>query len=123
MRGENIRDRTQRLALNVLDIASEIPRDYSSQVLARQVTRSATSVGANYRAACRSKSGRDFLNKLKIVEEELDETMFWLELIAARKLALPEKLAPLIAESNELLAIIVKSIVTVKENEKAKAKE
>ena len=116
MKGENIKDRTMRFAIRVLSMTSAIPKDYSSQILAHQIVRSATSAGANYRAACRSKSRRDFINKLKIVEEELDETSYWLEVIDESKIFPPERISPLISENNELLSIIVKSIQTAKIN-------
>jgi four helix bundle protein len=116
MKGENIKDRTMRFAIRVLNMTSAIPKDYSSQVLSRQIVRSATSAGANYRAACRSKSRRDFVNKLKIVEEELDETIYWLDVIEESKIFPPEKITPLITENNELLSIIVKSIQTARKN-------
>jgi four helix bundle protein len=122
MKGENIKDRTMRFAIRVLNMASAIPKDYSTQILSHQILRSATSAGANYRAACRSKSRRDFVNKLKIVEEELDETMYWLELIDESKIFPTEKISPLISENNELLSIIVKSIQTAKENGVARNK-
>ena len=117
MKGENIKDRTREFAIRVLKMVSAMPKNYSSQVLSHQIVRSATSVGANYRAACRSKSRRDFVNKLKIVEEELDETCYWLELIEVCTFFPTEKISPLIRESDELLAIIVKSIQTARENE------
>jgi four helix bundle protein len=116
MKGENIKDRTMTFAIRVLNMASAIPKDYSSQVISHQIVRSATSAGANYRAACRSKSRRDFVNKLKIVEEELDETNYWLELIEDSNIFPAEKISSLIKESDELLSIIVKSIQTAKEN-------
>jgi four helix bundle protein len=116
MKGENIKDRTMRFVIRILSMASAIPRDYSSQIISQQIVRSATSAGANYRAACRSKSRRDFVNKLKIVEEEMDETSYWLELIEESKIFPTEKISPLISENNELLSIIVKSIQTAKEN-------
>jgi len=118
MNGENIKERTKGFAIRILKMVSAIPKNYSSQVLAHQIARSATSVGANYREACRSKSRRDFVNKLKIVEEELDETSYWLELIDASNIFPTEKISPLIGEVNELLSIIVKSIKTARENEK-----
>lgn len=80
----------------------------------RQLIRCSSSVGANYRAACRAKSSRDFLNKLKIVEEELDETMFFIELIIEIKLELKSLWDKVYNESEELLKIIVKSIGTVR---------
>ena len=89
--------------------------------ICHQIVRAASSVGANYRSACRSKSRRDFINKLKIVEEELDETIYWLQLIGATGLQPIGRLKPLIDEANELLAIIVVSIITAKKNERAKS--
>ena len=71
--------------------------------------------GANYRAACLGKSEKDFLNKLKMVEEELDETMYWLELIMELRLVKPELLEGLYAENDELLRIIIKSVITMRE--------
>ena len=111
-----------KFAIRVLNLASSIPKNYSSQVLSHQIVRSATSAGANYRAACRSKSRKDFINKLKIVEEELDETSYWLEVIAEINLFPRERISPLIDESNELLSIIVKSIQTAKVNGLARNK-
>jgi four helix bundle protein len=116
MKGENIKDRTMTFAIRILCMASVIPKNYSSQVISHQIVRSATSAGANYRAACRSKSRKDFVNKLKIVEEELDETSYWLELIEESKFFPPEKITSLIKESDELLSIIVKSIQTARQN-------
>jgi len=104
--------------MRILKMGDAIPRSFSSQIISQQVLRSATSVGANYRAACRSKSRRDFVNKLKIVEEELDETMYWLELIEESNIFPAERISPLIRESNELLAIIVTSIQTARANGK-----
>ena len=116
MKGENIKNRTKEFALRILKMASAVQKEYSSQIISQQITRSATSVGANYRAACRSKSRRDFVNKLKIVEEELDETMYWLELIEDSNIFPADRISPLISESNELLAIIVTSIQTARGN-------
>jgi len=76
--------------------------------------RSATSVGANYRAACRAKSNADFISKMGTVEEEADECLYWMELLAEAKLVQPEKLQPLMAEADELVAITVSSINTAK---------
>jgi four helix bundle protein len=95
MKGEDIKDRTREFAIRILKLSSALPKDYASQVIAHQITRSATSVGANYRAACRSKSARDFVNKMKMVEEELDETCYWLELIGRGSIFPTEKIAGL----------------------------
>jgi four helix bundle protein len=118
MKGENIQQRTADLAGRVLKLSRALPQDYDIQVLSHQVVRSSTSVGANYRAACRSKSRKDFINKLKMVEEELDETIYWLELINDAEIFNPGRLRPLMVECKELLAIIVKSILTAKQNER-----
>ena len=120
MKGENIRDRTKGFAISVIKLESGLPKNYSSQIIYRQIVRSATSSAANYRAACRSKSRRDFVNKLKIVEEELDETNFWLELFQAFTIFPAEVILSLIRENNELLSIIVRSIQTTKENGRKK---
>ena len=119
MKGENIKDRTKGFAIRILKMVSALPGDYTTQVISHQIARSATSVGANYRAACRSKSRKDFINKLKIVEEELDETGYWLEVIGESNIFPIDKISPLIRESEELLAIIVKSIHTARANEKS----
>lgn len=85
-------------------------------MVADQILRSSSSIGANYRAARRAKSGRDFLNKLKIVEEEADETLYWLEVLEKRRIGSQEVLSSLIQEAHELLSIIVKSINTTRSN-------
>jgi len=79
-----------------------------------QLNHSASSTGANYRAACRAKSKADFLNKLKIVEEELDETLFFMELLVELNTELREKIVPIYKEGNELLFIIVAAITTLR---------
>jgi four helix bundle protein len=99
-----------------MKMSDHLPRRYSAMTISRQIIRSATSAGANYRAACRSKSARDFINKMKIVEEELDETEFWLGLIGEMEFLSTAKLADLKKEANELLSIIVKGILTAKNN-------
>lgn len=97
-------------------MTDHLPKNDMGEILTDQILRSATSVGANYRAACRSKSKKDFINKLKIVEEEMDETLYWLSLIEECELIKPEKLTQLKAEGNELLAIFVTSLKTAKDN-------
>lgn len=91
-----------------------MPNDLTGQTIAKQIIRSGTSPDANYRAACLGKSDKDFLNKLKIVEEELDETLYWLELIIEAELLKPASLDDLVKENQELLKIIVSSIRTMK---------
>ena len=91
-----------------------MPNQISSMAIAKQIVRSGTSPAANYRAACLGKSDKDFLNKLKMVEEELDETIHWLEIIAESEMIPANKLLGLQQEAHELYKIIVSSIVTTR---------
>ena len=119
MKGLDIQARCESIAIRVIKMAFQLPVNYPAQAICNQIVRSSSSVGANYRAACRSKSRKDFINKLKIVEEELDETIYWLQLIVNVGLVPKEKMKLLTDESNELLAIIVSSILTARRNERA----
>ena len=118
MKKNDLWDRTQNFALRVINMAGSLPGTKAASVIAGQILRSATSVAANYRIIHRSKSSRDFINKLKIVEEETDETIFWLELIVKSKIIRAEKIQPLMDEANELLAIFVASLKTMKAKSK-----
>jgi four helix bundle protein len=109
---EQIKNRTKKIGLAIIQLIDLLPQKTSSWVIAKQIVRSATSIGANYRAACRAKSVPDFLNKLKIVEEETDETLYWLELIEEAKLLPLENIETIKIEVSEILAIIVASIKT-----------
>ena len=97
-------------------MVDSMPSTISGRAIAAQVVRSGTSPAANYRAACLAKSERDFINKLKNVEEELDETRHWLEIITEAELLPAKRLEPLQSECEELLKIIVKSIVSTKKH-------
>ncbi|MEW5831109.1 MAG: four helix bundle protein [Chloroflexota bacterium] len=108
------KDRTKKLAIAVLRLVDGMPRSIAADVLARQVVRSGTSIGANYRAACRAKSTPDMVNKLKIVEEESDETAYWLERMAEMGYTAPGQTAPIAKETNEILAMTVASIRTLR---------
>ena len=110
----NLKDRTKAFALAVVALVEDLPRGRSADAIGHQVLRSGTSVGANYRAACRSRSRREFLAKLGIVEEEADETQFWLDLIIARGLADTDRVMQLREEARQLVAIIVTSIKTAR---------
>ena len=116
----DLRERTQKFSIRIMNLIENLPTSKSLSVISGQILRSATSVGANYRAARRAKSGRDFINKLKIVEEETDETLYWLELIQKSGKVKPEKLKGLIDEANELVAIFVTSLKTAKINGQGK---
>jgi len=107
-----LKARTKSFALHVIRFAGTLPRNYMADVMGRQLVRCATSVGANYRAACRAKSAADFIAKMKIVEEEADEAIYWLELLSESEFVSPEKTQPLTNEANEILAMTVASIKT-----------
>lgn len=111
-----LKERMKRFALRILKMVDSLPRTYSGVAIAKQIVRSGTSPGANYRAACLAKLHKDFVNKLKIVEEELDETIYWIELIIDAELIPERKMRPLYGEAVELLKIIVSSINTSKRN-------
>ena len=118
MDSDEIKRRTKKFALDAIRMTGTLPPGYAGQVIGRQLLRSATSVGANYRAACRAKSVADFISKMGTVEEEADESIYWLELLGEAKLARTEELQPLMAEANELVAITVSSIKTARANKK-----
>lgn len=114
MQSAELKQRTKQFALRVIRLTDSLPRRMSADVLGRQLLRSATSVAANYRAACRAKSRADFVSKMGTVEEEADESALWLELIAESGLMKPAKLAALQREAEELTAISVASIRTAR---------
>lgn len=114
MNKEDLQERLNLLALRIFKLVDHIPNTLSGQTIARQIVRSGTSPSANYRAACLGKSLKDFLNKLKMVEEELDETNHWLYLLIRSNMIDCSRLQPLFTESQELCNIISKSIITVK---------
>lgn len=114
MTEKELKDRTKAFALRVLKLIDTLPDTRSGRVLANQLARSGTSVGANYRSACRSRSVAEMISKLSIVEEEADESAFWLELIAERGLLAQRKLASLLQEAGELTAIMVASRKTLR---------
>ncbi len=109
MTEKDLKQRTKLFALRALKLIDSLPETRSGRVLANQLGRSGTSVGANYRAACRSRSTAEMISKLSVVEEEADESCFWMELIADHGLVAAEKLAPLLREADELTAIMVAS--------------
>jgi four helix bundle protein len=115
MNSNELKVRTKNFALRVINLVNALPDGRSAEVMGRQLLRSATSVGANYRAACRAKSTADFISKMGTVEEEADECMYWMELLSEANLMHAEKLQPLMAEANELVAITVSSIKTARQ--------
>jgi four helix bundle protein len=106
--------RTKKLAVAIIKLVDKLPRSLASDVISRQVMRSSTSIGANYRAACRAKSTPDMINKLKIVEEESDETQYWLEILVEAGLIPKNQVVDIYKETNEILAMTVASIKTLR---------
>lgn len=117
MNSEILKNRTKAYSISIGKLINDLPNNIINRNYSNQLIRCSSSVGANYRAACRAKSTADFLNKLKIVEEELDETMYFLELLEEFNLSFKAAIQQNWAEGNELLAIIVASIVTIRKNE------
>ena len=112
----DLKQRTKEFALRILRLVDTLPKKTAGRSLASQILRSATSVAANYRAACRAKSTADFIAKMGIVEEEADETLFWLELLEESELVTAAKLTAIKQEADELIAITVASIKTARRN-------
>ena len=108
------KERTKKLAIAILKLVEGMPRSIAADALARQIVRSGTSIGANYRAACRAKSTADMINKLKIVEEEGDETAYRLELLVEAGQLSQEKISPIAKETNKIIAMTVASIKTLR---------
>jgi four helix bundle protein len=115
---QQFKTRTKQLALRVIRLVESLPNTKTADVIGKQLLRSATSVGANYRSACRAKSTADLIAKLSIVEEEADETLYWLELLIASRLITVEKLNNLMQETSEILAMTVASIKTLRQKPK-----
>ncbi len=116
MTEEELKLRFKKFALRIISLVDHLPHAISTDAVARQIIRSGTSPAANYRAACVAKSDKDFINKLKMVEEELDETLFWLELLVESGKVSGDRMQNLLQENKELLSIVVKSITTLRRN-------
>ena len=116
MTESELKDRFLKFALAVYRFTKEFPKETVYFVITGQILRCSSSSGANYRAACRGKSGPDFINKLKIVEEELDETLYWFEYTNGVDSVWKSHTESLEKENNELLSIIVASIKTSRRN-------
>ncbi len=109
MNEQELKQRTKTFALRVIKIVGALPDNLTERTIRNQLIRSGTSVGANYRSACRGRSKSEFVAKLGIVVEEADESMFWLELIIERKFLAKRLVEPLLKAANELTAIMVAS--------------
>ena len=115
---DELKLRSKTFAVRVVKLCRALPHSNETRVVEMQVLRSATSVAANYRAACRARSHADFISKIGIVVEECDETVFWLELLVDLEIFPPVRVQPLLVEANELLAIFAASQITAKQRTK-----
>ena len=118
MEKSTFKERTKNFALKIIKVVETLPRGWMADILARQLLRSGTSVGANYRSACRAKSTADFISKMGIVEEETDETMYWMELLIECGLVRKDDVGQLLDEANQILAITISSIKTARKSKK-----
>lgn len=114
MNEQEFKSRTKDIALRVIQLVNSLPRTPASDVIGKQLLRSGTSIGANYRAAFRGKSSADLIHKLSIVEEEADESMYWLELLADSGIVPEKKLTELHGDINSITAMTVASIKTLR---------
>jgi len=114
MTREEMKARTKAYANRVVRLCTALPNNWIAKVLGGQLLRSGTSVGANYRAVCRAKSNADFINKLRVVEEECDESLFWMELLVDNSFVKESRLRDLVKEGNEILSIVIASAKTAR---------
>ena len=109
MNPQELKNRTKKFALRILKLVNALPNTIGGRAVGNQIVRSGTSVAANYRATCRARSKAEFVAKIGVVLEEVDETLLWLELIAESKILSPKRVESLLVEANELVAIMVSS--------------
>lgn len=114
MNAEQLRKRTKQFTLRVMSVVAALPDNAQGRVISYQFMKSGSSVGANYRAVCRSRTRKDFINKLGVVIEEADESAYWLEVIGEGEILDPRMIAPLLQEANELVAIFTASRKTAR---------
>jgi four helix bundle protein len=112
MNADEFKKRTKTFALRVIQLVDALPRTRVANVIGGQLLRCGTSVGANYRAACLARSAADFVAKMGIVEEESDESVYWMELLIEARIMKETRLAALLNEANEILSMVVASIRT-----------
>ena len=114
MTEQDLRKRTKQFALRVIKLVNALPKTQTGKVIGNQLLRSGTSVGANYRAACRARSQADFISKLGIVLEEADESLYWMELIVESNLLHQKQMTSIMQEADELVSIFSASLKTAK---------
>lgn len=118
---EEMKRRTKAFALAVMRLSRGLPRSVEAGVIARQLIRSGTSVGANYRAACLAKSRADFISKMQIVLEEVDESRYWMELLVEDHICSVEAMSGLMQEASELTSVVAASVITARERQQRNA--
>jgi four helix bundle protein len=117
---EEFKKRTKRFALRVIRLVETLEKRGASEVIGKQLLRSASSVGANYRSACRARSPAEFCAKLGVVEEEADESAYWIELLIDSGLVRESLLKNLLEEANAITAMVAASIVTTRKSESSR---
>jgi four helix bundle protein len=117
---KDLRQWTKQFALSVISLVETLPKSKTADVIGGQLIRSGTSVGANYRAACRARSNADFISKMGIVEEEADESLYWMELLIEAEIVKSVELESLMKEADEILAMTVSSIKTARKRKSQK---
>jgi four helix bundle protein len=115
MTTDELKERFRKFSIQIIRLVNTMPNNIAGNAIAKQIVRSGTSPAANYRAACLAKSNKDFLNKLKMVEEEIDETAHWLSVIMDTEMLPRTRVEGLYDESIELRRIVVRSITTIKQ--------
>jgi four helix bundle protein len=118
---EQLKARTKQFAIRIVRVFKSLPKNDEARIIGKQLLRAGTSVAANYRAVCRSRSKADFISKLSVVVEEADETVFWLELLIDTNIIPEVRLRDLLTEANELLAIFAASLRTVRQRRKSRS--
>ena len=123
MKQNDLQFRTKKFALRIIQLIENLPKSRTSDVIGKQLLRSGTSVGANYRSACRARSTADFIAKMGIVEEETDESIFWMELLIESGIFQSSDIEALKQEADEILAMTVSSIKTARKGVIIKTKK
>jgi len=111
---KDLKQRTKEFALRIIRLVQSLPKGRTAEVIGNQLLRSGTSVGANYRTACRARSQADFISQMGIVEQEADESLFWMELLEEAEIVKANKLGDLMKEADEIIAMVVSSINTAR---------
>jgi four helix bundle protein len=118
---EQLKARTKQYAICIVRVFKGLPKNEEARIIGKQLLRAGTSVAANYRAVCRSRSKAEFISKMSVVLEEADETVFWLELLVETSIIPEIRLRDLLTEANELLAIFAASLWTAKQKRKSQS--